>query len=238
MTATQDDYRELLAAYAMDAVDERERAAIRRALDTDPELRTELAGYHETLAVLATAVESAPSTPSLAVWNGIERSISGSRTASEAPTFTPVREVKRRRFTTRILGVVAASSLVAAAFFGVRLASLDEPDLLATANELQAQASTRTVTLTDSGGLAVELVLGTDGVGYVYADQLPELADGRSYQLWAISDNGVISAGIFGTAGIAPFHTDGPVTGFAITEEISGGVEASQNDPIAVWLDA
>ncbi|MDJ0960781.1 MAG: anti-sigma factor [Acidimicrobiia bacterium] len=238
MTYTNEQHHDLMAAYAMDAVDERERAALWNAIDQDAALRSELAAYHETLAVLAAAVEDAPSTPSPAVWNGIQQAIAGDEAAAEAPSFTPVREVKRRRFTTRILGAVAGTAMVAAAFFGIQLASVDAPDLASAATELAAQSSSRTVSLTDSGGLAVDVVLGADGVGYVYADQLPALNDGRTYQLWAINDNGVISAGIFGTDGIAPFHTDGAVTGFAITEEVAGGVEASQNDPVAVWLDA
>jgi len=237
MTYTKDDYQDLLAAYALDAVDNHERDAIRRALESDRDMQAELMGYREALAVLATAVEVAPSTPSPAVWDGIQHQISGARTAAEAPTFTPAREFKRRRFTTRILGAVAATALVTATFFGIQLASVEAPDLVAAANELKTLDSTRTVALTNSGGLAVDVVLGSDGVGYIYADQLPEIADDRSYQLWAISDNGVISAGIFDSSGIAPFHTDGIVTGFAITEEIAGGVEASQNDPVAVWLE-
>ncbi len=238
MTYVHDEQQDLLAAYALDALDELERETIQTALDGDLQLQTELTEYHETLAVLASAVEYAPSTPSAAVWNGIEQAIAGDRAAVEAPSFTPVQEAKRRRFTIRMLSAVAGASMVAAAFFGIQLSTDGQPDLLAAAADLQAQASTKTVALTDSGGLAVDLVLGADGIGYVYADQLPALDEGRSYQLWAISDNGIISAGIFGSEGIVPFHTDGTVSGFAITEEVAGGVEASQNDPVAVWLDA
>ena len=55
MTYTNQEHRDLLAAYAMDAVDDTERAAVRRALEQDLELRDELASYHETLVILAAA---------------------------------------------------------------------------------------------------------------------------------------------------------------------------------------
>ena len=136
------------------------------------------------------------------------------------------------------MGAVAATALVAAAFFGIQIADDGTATLAAAAEELRQQPGSEVVLLTDSGGLGVEVVLGADGVGYVYTDTLPILAADRAYQLWAINGNGVISAGIFGTDGVAPFVVDGDLAGLAITEEIAGGVVTSENDPVAVWLDA
>ena len=53
------------------------------------------------------------------------------------------------------------------------------------------------------------------------------------------SQNGdeVLSAGVLGEhLHVAPFQVVGNVTGFAITEEVAGGVVTSQNPPTAVWL--
>jgi anti-sigma-K factor RskA len=233
-----DSYEDLLAAYALDAVDDDERTLVDRRLAGDGAMRRELAGYHELLAVLAEAVESSPSTPSPSVWDGIERSISGTRSVPAAPEFTPSSEIKRRRFTMRFLGLVAAGSLVAATVFGVQLATLEEPGLAAAAEELRVDPTSSVLRLTASGGLAVEVVLGSDGTGYVFTDELPQITTDRTYQLWAINTNGVISAGIFDRNGVAAFHVDGPVAGLAITEEIAGGVVTSENDPVAVWLEA
>jgi len=229
---------DLLASYALDAVDAHERITIEALLDADPGLRRELGAYHELMAVLADAVEIAPSTPSPAVWDGIRQSIAGDRAAHEQPVFTPVRLARRQRITTRLLGAVAATALAAAAFLAIQLASTEDAGIVAAANELRSDPTARVVALTASGGLSVDVVLGADGVGYVYTDRLPALDAGRTYQLWVINDNGVISAGIFGSDGVAPFHLDGAVAGLAITEEIAGGVVASENDPVAVWLDA
>jgi len=229
---------DLLAAYALDAVDADERMTIDAALEGDADLRTRLAGYHETLAIIAGAVEIAPSTPSPAVWEGISASITGRRTQPSAPEFTPIRAARRRRITTRVLGVVAAGALAAAAFFGVQVSTSRDVELVAAADALQADPSAEVLTLTDSGGLAVRVVLGSDGVGYIYTDDLPELSSDRTYQLWAINDNGIISAGIFDRDGVAPFHVDGDLAGLAITQEVAGGVMASENDPVALWLGA
>ena len=103
-------------------------------------------------------------------------------------------------------------------------------------DRLQTDTSDKTVLTI----MVITIAFGSLGwvLGYVFTDTLPDLAADRSYQLWAINDNGVISAGIFGTGGVAPFVVDGDLAGLAITEEVSGGVVVSENDPVAVWLDA
>ena len=238
MSVPPDETNDLIGAYALDALGPDERTMVDNALAANPLLRSELASYHEVLAVLAQSVEMAPSTPSPGVWDGINCAIAGDRLNEETPEFTPARAVRRRRLTTRLLGVVAAGSLVVAAVLGIQLASVADPSLAAAADQLRSDPTATLVTLTDATGLSVDVVLGPDGVGYVYTDALPEIADGRTYQLWAINDTGVISAGIFRKDGIAPFHVDGAIAGLAITEEIAGGVVASENDPVALWLGA
>jgi hypothetical protein len=116
-------------------------------------------------------------------------------------------------------------------------------DVLAAALEATlADPTARLATMEAPGGAAAveaRIVVGSDGVGYVYGDTLPALSADRTYQLWAIVDGNVISAGILGSdPGISPFQVVGSIDGFAITEEVAGGVVSSVNDPVAVWLDA
>ncbi len=66
---------------------------------------------------------------------------------------------------------------------------------------------------------------------------MPQLAEDRTYQLWAIVDDRVISAGVMGSdPGVSPFQVVGSLAGLALTEEIAGGVVTSQEQPVALWL--
>ena len=79
-----------------------------------------------------------------------------------------------------------------------------------------------------------------DGTGYLAEHTLEPLPADRTYQLWAIVDGKAISAGILGPEpGVVPFHIDRDgFQGFAITEEVIGGVTSSENDPVVAWLAA
>lgn len=57
---TDDDARALLAAYALDAVDDDERRAVEDLLARDPDAAAELAGLHAVVAAIAEADAAAP----------------------------------------------------------------------------------------------------------------------------------------------------------------------------------
>ena len=67
---------------------------------------------------------------------------------------------------------------------------------------------------------------------------LPTLPENRTYQLWAIVGERVISVGVMGNRPeITAFRVEGQLAGLAISEEILGGVVVSEQDPVGVWLD-
>jgi hypothetical protein len=120
-------------------------------------------------------------------------------------------------------------------------AALDSP-LREAANQALADATAARFDLSSSTAangtaITVTAVYLPDGTGYVIGDSLPPLAPDRTYQLWAITEGGVISAGVLGSdPGIVPFQAVGELAGLAITEELAGGVVSSQNEPVAAWL--
>ena len=90
-----------------------------------------------------------------------------------------------------------------------------------------------------TGEVNAEVVLGRDGVGYLVSEDLPPLSSQSTYQLWAIVDDRVISAGVLGSApSVAPFNVDGAaaVDGFALTIEVRGGVVSSEHAPVSIGL--
>ncbi len=95
----------------------------------------------------------------------------------------------------------------------------------------------------DGAAVEARVVIGADGIGYIYADTLPALGDDRTYQLWAIVDGEagqqVISAGIMGSdPEISPFQVTGDLVGLAITNEVAGGVVTSAEDPTTLWISS
>ena len=232
---------ELVAAYALNALDEPDRSTAERALATHPSLRAELDDFRAVLGVLATAVDPNPSTPSPGVWEGITREIAGGEPIDRDVAVVTLRSQRRMSRVSTLLSV-AAITLASVLAVGVyRLATNDntspiDQGISALLNDPSAEVVTLTAAQ-ESSSASAHIVLGADGVGYIYADTLPALDAERTYQLWAIVDDKVISAGVLGSnPGVAPFQVVGDVAGFAITEEVAGGVPMSEGDTIATWI--
>ncbi len=77
-------------------------------------------------------------------------------------------------------------------------------------------------------------VLLTNGTGYLMADDLPELSGDRTYQLWGLTDGGLISLGLLGSepGAIVPFQAGDGIKALAITAEAAGGVVQSDNPAV------
>lgn len=237
------DLHELVALHALDALEPDEVRTIEVALERDPDLRRQLDEFRSVTAILAEAIETAPSTPSTSVWANIESAIGGTGVERAPLAFAPARALRRQRWFARVATAVSVAAIAVSVALAVQVFRLSDED--PTDRAIQAlvdDPASEVVTLLDPAGAATEasVVLGATGVGYVYADTLPALPSDRTYQLWAIVDEGepaVISAGVLGAdPDRAPFQVVGVVTGFAITEEQAGGVVTSANDPVAVWL--
>jgi hypothetical protein len=84
------------------------------------------------------------------------------------------------------------------------------------------------------------IVVLTDGTGYVFHNNLDPLPGDSTYQLWAVVDDRVISAGVLGNQpALVPFHIDPQgLQGLVITQEIAGGVPQSEADPVVAWFKA
>jgi len=94
----------------------------------------------------------------------------------------------------------------------------------------------RRVELTSADGRleGVRAVLVPDGTGYLLAGSLPELAEGRTYQLWGNTGDELLSLGVLGgdPADVVAFASGGGVRALAITEESEPGVIASAERPL------
>ena len=253
------EIRELLGAYSLHAVDATEAAIIERHIARCVECRAELEQHREVASLLSATERFAPA----GLWESIVRQIPTDSTSNPPPPVkaSPATVVPLRRQWLKPAAVAAALVLIGGTTVvqSVRLGSVSEqlsaerakvtalndaierPPLETAVVQAMAGTDSQRLTLGSqvSGSNAI-IVLMPDGTGYLAEHTLQPLPPDRTYQLWAIIDGKIISAGILGSdPGVVPFRIDPQgFAGFAITEETVGGVEASQNDPVIAWLEA
>jgi Anti-sigma-K factor rskA len=239
---TPDEIAELLPAYALDAVDDDEVAAVDAYLLSHPEARDTVADFQVTASMLAHAGGQPPE----GVWERLESIIATTPPPRRvvlpsvlSPRSAPVHESARSDRRWRWLA--AAAAVVALVFGGLWLVDRSDDgggaatDTAALARTAATSPGARHATLTDQGGNALATAIVTaDGSGYL-TSELPPAPAGHTYQLWGITRTGTISLGVLGRdPGTIAFKAAVPTASLAITTEVAGGVPVSRNAPDAV----
>ncbi|MEX5633583.1 anti-sigma factor [Parafrankia sp. FMc2] len=223
---TSPEAHTLIGAYALDAVDDTDRAEIEAHLAACPECAAELAELRAVAGVLGGAV---PRTPPAPLRAAVLREIAATRQLP--PTLSGQRRRGQRRPLAVAIAASAAAVIALVALGVVTGVTIDQrrqltevraeaADLSAVTSELAARTAQP---MTGGGNLAV--VAAADRV-FVDIRDLPPLPAGRVYQLWAADAKGVQSAGIVaGNAGRSTqFMTvRKEVTSIKVTVEPSGG---------------
>lgn len=180
-----DDTRDLLAAYALDAVDDLERARVERLLAEDADAAQEMADAREAAAWLGTSAAAAPPADLRA------RVLAEARQTRQLPPLPlerPARSAPAGRTSraTRWLAAAAGVLLVACAGLGAVVATQDrEPAPVASPAEDGA-------TVVGTGTLAAgSVALVRVGERYVVVgEDVPPPPDDRVYQLWTVPSGG------------------------------------------------
>jgi anti-sigma-K factor RskA len=240
---THDEIAGLLGAFALDAVDPDERAAVEAHLADCPRCRAEVAEHREVAALLANEGGQAP--------DGLWPRIAGSLEAPPpdlrlvpAPRPEPAPPVRRWSPSRIGLGLVAAAAAVAIVVLGGQVvrqgdridqleAAASDPLAPALEAALDDPGSDVLELASNDGRLALRGAVTVDGTGYLRAASLPALPDGRTYQLWGISGGEEpVSLGVLGREpGVVTFSAEG-YDGFAVTEEAAPGAPAPTQDPL------
>ncbi|MFP5255735.1 MAG: anti-sigma factor domain-containing protein [Acidimicrobiia bacterium] len=249
--STHDEIAELLGAYALHAVDPDEARAVEAHLIECPRCRAEVAEHRDVAALLGNSGGAAPE----GLWERIAGSLEEPappmrldlpRTGAGPASVVPFDRARRRRRAAAVpAAAFGAAAAVVIAVLGFRVvdqqdrldemeAALVDADLEQAAEAALADARATRATLRSADGeVAVVAVLLPDGTGYLMADDLPELPEGRTYQLWGRTEGGLISLGVFRPdTAVVPFQATGSLGLLAVTEEASGGVVSSQNPPV------
>ncbi len=241
---------ELLGVYALDALDDDERDAVDHHLVGCRMCQVEVTEHREVAAVLTAGLDRPP--------EGLWERISGSLEDVPPPLTPPVRPVvvpiasapSRRGGGLRIAAMVAAVAAVTViGVLGFKVVDdgrrIDQiaqgahgEELERTINAAMVDPTAKRVSLqSEDGALFADAWVLPDGRGYLVADNLPQVAPGRGYQLWAIVGDNPVSIGLLGPDPLqSAFRATGAVKGFAISNEPAAGVSTPSQPPLVLGL--
>jgi len=257
-----DDPRDLLGAYALDAVDDVERRAVERLVADDDEAADELRSLQ---AVAARLGESVRAEPPAALRASVLAAIAAEASdGSRAPRHAAATDQPPAASSTearptpdeqaphpapvshRPRGAQRWWSLAAAVVVGAAV-----PSAIAVQQHQRAEhATTQQQALADvlrdpsavlahgevQGGGTATAVL-TDDDALFSATGLPSLSDGKVYQLWVVSKDAAASAGVLSADGGSVRQLAGDFASgdaLAMTVEPAGGSEQPTTTPLVV----
>ncbi|MGH9868463.1 MAG: anti-sigma factor [Candidatus Polarisedimenticolia bacterium] len=237
--------QDLLPLHALGQLEPAEARDVRGHLDSGcPRCASEAAAFQETLAALPLALESAEPSP-------MAKARLMARVRKEAPAGRPASPWRARAGWIAAAAAVLIALVNAAAMSGsyreaseslraqIRSQSLE----LARLKE-QVQRTQDTIQMVSSPGAKVIDLAGQEDVTAaarvfydsrrgnwkLYADNLPPAGAGKTYQLWVVTAQAKISAGVFDTAAAAEAsgtvtvpESAGAVVALAVTPEPEGG---------------
>lgn len=210
------DAHELIAAYALDALDEREREEYEAHLRTCDRCRAELPALREAAAALAFAVESPPPPQRLR-----GRILEAARV--ERSNVVPLRPWRRLALAASAAAAAAAAIAIGLGIWGVSLS--DDLDAQREATALLSDPDATAVSLDGAEG---RLLVSPSGRAALVVS-LERAPEGRTYQAWVIRDGRPAPAGLFDAdEGREVLVLDEPVRSgatVAVTLEPDGGVE-------------
>jgi anti-sigma-K factor RskA len=226
-----DDIHALAGAYALDALDDLERARFEQHLARCSTCRDDVAGYRATATRLATAAaEPPPDTVR-------DRVLAEITTVRQEPAATRAM-TRRRSMIAPVLGAAAALALIVGA-----VALVDARNDRDRAEEVSAVVTAEDATRVDLAGTpdgpasASGSVVWSESLGraVVTLDGLPALGDDRAYALWFIVDGTPQPAALVDTDDGRVIATidapSGDVEAMGVTDEPAGG-SAQPTTPI------
>jgi anti-sigma-K factor RskA len=247
------EIEDLLAAYAIDAVDDDERVVVEQYVASHPEADAEVQAFRHAAAMLAYTGGPVPD----GVWDSLAPALAERRRRVEAaagvvplPSRRPQSEPKPDSPTApgaHRMRWLAAAAVAAVLLIGGVVAAVvatgdgggssSQQQLADAARAARTQPGARTVTLQSADGRALgDVTVLPNGRAYLTSD-LPALDGGRTYQLWALHGTDRVNLGVIGRdPHVVAFRIPGNPSGIAVTNEVSGGVKVSHKDPVAVGI--
>lgn len=248
----EEEFAELSAGFALDALSPADLRAFETARAAHPEWEHLVFADVETAAGLADGVaevappltlrstllsriSSPPPVPEEAAGEaGIAEPVSPSPAADEkppvvdpAPTTSTIQAISRRNWTRGLLTL--AASMVVLVTLGFAAVSINEyvnrPPAVAALAEIESASDAQAVTAElTNGGTATAHWSESVGKAVLVSESLPTIEDDQSFELWYVRDGAAVSAGVFD-----------PAAEGASTALLEGPMEAG--DVIAVTIE-
>jgi anti-sigma-K factor RskA len=219
----------LSGAYAVDALDEHERAQFERHLAECADCRAEVDSLRGAAASLADAVAATPP-PQLRA--DVLAAITKVRPLPPLPNQLPGNG-RGRRFR----GLLVAAAAVAVVGSGV-LVTQPWDDGTNPVDQVIAAADADQVSAKIDGGKATVYRSESLGKAALVTDDLPAVSDGKVYELWLQVDGAMVPAGLLDASGDQEFLLTGDAskaTAAGITVEPEGGSKQPTTTPIALF---
>jgi anti-sigma-K factor RskA len=186
-----DDYKEMIPARALSALDAAEERALNEHLEDCAECRKELDDWQATAAALSLAPD--PAEPSPQVRERILTEVRKDRSSS--PEVIPFRSTPRNIWSSfGSLGAIAAVVLFAALRIGLAVLCRQN-QRLERANEFAELVNTPGARVSELRGVdpgqsaTAKLAYDRTGRAILMASNLPNVPQGKAYQLWFIVGN-------------------------------------------------
>jgi len=226
------DLHSLMAPYALDALDNDERARFEAHLDQCIDCQAELSGFMATAARLGDSVSH---TPPPALRDRLLAEISV--TPQQRPLVTSLSERRGLRRSLPRLAMAAAFLVGAVGVGGFvveRDKANDEHDQkVAISSVIGADDVTSANHRIDSGGTVKLYASASQDSAVILAKDLPRPEAGKVYQVWMIDSDGPTSQGTFETGGEMIMNGVKGADRVAVTVEPKGGSEQPTSAPVA-----
>jgi len=223
---------ELIAGYALDALEPADRARAKELLERSEEAREELRTLTETTAAMATAVSGPAPPPELR-----ERILQSAR--DDRQTVVPL-ESRRRPRLVPVLGVAAAVAAVVAVALGIWGFSVSSDLDESRAALAQARAAATVLASPDARAVGLEqgngslVVSGSEAV--LVLNDIEGAPQGKTWEVWVLDGETPVRAGLFAggqARDVVPVEEGvGPGAKVLVTLEPSGGVDAPTTSPV------
>jgi anti-sigma-K factor RskA len=208
---------DLMASYALDAVEAEERAELEEHLAGCPRCRADLDGLRVVVTALGNSVEQLPE----GLWSSITSRLSERRPEAALPMppllydelggepATPLRGDRswvsrsKRTALASVMGAAAAAAIILAVSLVraddevSRLQTMPSSTSNAVVSALETRGH-RIITMENSGELKLAQFVLADGRGYLVSSTLPTLPSSETYQLWGVIGGQSISLGLMG----------------------------------------
>lgn len=228
------DVHALVGAYAVDALDDVERAAFERHLAECAACQSEVAGLREAAGMIGSTAATAPSS-SLR-----DKVLADIATTRPLPPVTQpaATDRRRRRFRPRLL-VAAAAAVVAVGAGAVALEPWADDTSQApptAAERVRTADDAETFTQTLDNGAEATLIRSRElNQAVLVTSDMPAPPEGKVYELWLDHEGvGMVPAGLMAGDEREVVLSGDPATaiGFGITVEPAGGSEEPTLPPV------